>query len=352
MARLAAESELRRTAEDDARAMLESSPAAILTVDEDGSIDMANDAARKLLGLGETESHDLNIGLYFPILLDILKAKKSLSLVRTMVECSGRKKNGEMFFAQVWVSSYKTPAGTKMAAVVADVSEQLRDREELGLQQLLMNSKIIVGAVSHEIRNLAAAADLLHNNLRKKFDVESSEDFDALGRVIDALRKVAADDVPASVEAALSGVDLNMLLHELQILAGSGDDELELTWEVTEGLPECSRRPRRTSPSPAESASKQPARAQRKPQSASAGNGLPTRVFRCDVPGRQRSRRNPARESLSAVPERGAFRGTRSLHLARHRSNVWRRAQYYRRDRETCFLIELPAMVDRQVAAV
>ena len=26
--------------------------------------------------------------------------------------------------------------------------------------------------------------------------------------------------------------------------------------------------------------------------------------------------------------------------------------QYYRRDRETCFLIELPAMVDRQVAAV
>ena len=48
--RLADETDLRREAEEDAQAVLGSSPAAIMTVNPDGCIDIANDAAKRLLG--------------------------------------------------------------------------------------------------------------------------------------------------------------------------------------------------------------------------------------------------------------------------------------------------------------
>ena len=41
---------LRREAEEDARVVIESSPAAIITVDSAGRIELANDAAKRLLG--------------------------------------------------------------------------------------------------------------------------------------------------------------------------------------------------------------------------------------------------------------------------------------------------------------
>jgi two-component system sensor kinase FixL len=237
--RLMEEGALRLEAEEDARVLIESSPAAILTVNADGSIDLANDAARQLLCFDPGVNASRNIRDYFPTLAEMLKSPRAMSFVRTMVEARGHRGNGEMFFAHMWLSSYHTAVGLKLAAVVADVSEQVRDREELGLRQLLTSSRIIAGAVSHEIRNLAAAAAALHDNIEQAFGVGESEDFRALGRLIQAMRKLSSSEFPASTEKWLTGVDLNGLLKELNIilLSGSGEGEVKLEWEVADRLP-------------------------------------------------------------------------------------------------------------------
>ena len=231
--------EQRHEAEEDANAVIETSPAAILTVKADGTIDLANKAALHLLCIesGLISSH--NIREFFPMLADMLERRQTPSFVRTMVEGRGRRKNGEMFFAHMWLSSYSTPAGPKIAAVIADVSEQVRDREELGLRQLLMNSHIIAGAVSHEVRNLAAAAGALHGNIARCCGVSESEDFNALGHLIEGMLKLCSSEIPADSEQSLTGVDLNALFKELAIILKTGDqeDDVEIRWDIVENLP-------------------------------------------------------------------------------------------------------------------
>src|SRR6185437_11438339 len=73
---------------------------------------------------------------------------------RTQMRCPGRRKNGESFMAAVWFSTSSTTRGDIISAIVIDFSEDLRDREDLSLDHLLKNAKILMGAISHEIRNL------------------------------------------------------------------------------------------------------------------------------------------------------------------------------------------------------
>ncbi len=237
--KLREESELRQEAEDDARALLESSPAAIITVGPDARIDMTNSAAKRILGLGSEPAKGENIGDYFPVLATLMKSKQAAPAPVSMVEASGRRRSGEMFFAQMWLSVFQTPAGLRLTAVIADASEQLRDREEIGLRQLLMNSRIIAGAVSHEIRNLAAAAEALHGRVGLSQGVKESEDFQALGKLILTLRKLSAAEIPTDAERALTGIDVSALLRELRIIVGSvtQHQDVKLFWEVADNLP-------------------------------------------------------------------------------------------------------------------
>lgn len=237
--RLGEEAARRLEAEEDARVLIESSPAAIIMVNPDGRLDLANGAARRLLGFGSEPAEDQKIAEYFPMFADLIPSKNGLPVLRTMVEGSGRRRGGESFFANIWLSGYKTSSGTKLALVFADFSEEMRDRQEVGLRQLMMNSHIIAGAVSHEIRNLAAAAGVLHDNMAASCAIAGNADFHALGRLVEAMRKISSTEVPASAEQVLTGVDLNDLFNELRIIITSGLDESEVDfkWEITEGLP-------------------------------------------------------------------------------------------------------------------
>jgi PAS domain S-box-containing protein len=233
------ENALRREAEEDARALVESSPAAIVTVGPDGRIDLTNDAAKEMLGLESKPAAGQDVGDFFPVLGNLMKSKHVGPTLASMIETSGRRRNGEMFFAQMWLSLFRTPAGMRLTAVITDASEQLRDREELGLRQLLMNSRIIAGAVSHEIRNLAAAAEALHGRVGTAQGVAADEDFQALGKLILALRKLASAEVPTDAERSLTGVDVSALLRELRIILNSSNQgsNLKMTWEVGDNLP-------------------------------------------------------------------------------------------------------------------
>ncbi len=180
------EANLRRDAEEQFRVLIESSPAAILTLDSSGSVLLANEAAHRLLSSATVSIVGQPISRYLPLLADALRTPAA-RFFRTSMQCRGQRENGDAFFAQVWFSTYATVSGPRLAAIVVDSSEDLRDREEHELHQLLSNTRILVCAVSHEIRNFCAAIAVMHANLGRIPDVSLNPDFRALGSLVEGL---------------------------------------------------------------------------------------------------------------------------------------------------------------------
>jgi signal transduction histidine kinase len=144
------------------------------------------------------------------------------------MQCRGQRNGGEVFLADIWFSTYRTSAGPRLAAMVVDVSEDLRTREELSLNQLLTGSRILVGAVSHEIRNVCGAIAMAHANLSRSAALDGilsgNKDFEALGGLIAALEKIASMELRNTADQATT-VDLASLLEELRIVVESSLEE-------------------------------------------------------------------------------------------------------------------------------
>jgi PAS domain S-box-containing protein len=105
------------------RALVETSPAAILTVDEKGIIELANQAAAELLGPRDGHLIGEPIAAFLPELHRALRPEEGPQF-RASMQCRGHRGNGESFLAEVWFSSYKEGVSPKLAAIIADVSEE------------------------------------------------------------------------------------------------------------------------------------------------------------------------------------------------------------------------------------
>src|SRR6185295_15872346 len=182
---------LRLDAEHRLRVLIETSPLAILTLDQTGHVQLANESARQLLGFsGPLQGEPVEP--YLPILKRMLHSHHTGSNIRTGVECKGQRKNGEFFLAHVWLSTYPTSTGPGLAAVVWDASENLRDREGSGLDSMMATSRVLIGAMSHEIRNLASAAAAAHAGLNSNgLNVSENDQYHVLGTLIQGLEKIA-----------------------------------------------------------------------------------------------------------------------------------------------------------------
>jgi PAS domain S-box-containing protein len=233
------EARLRLDTVKEMRALLESSPVGYLTVDSHGKIGMANAAACRLLGFTSDSPEGDPIEQYIPTLARLLESKQVVSLMQTMFEASGRRRTGETFFSQAWVSSYNDASGPRLAVVLSDVTEQIRDREESGLKQLLSNSRIVAGAVSHELRNLAAAASVLQHNLRKLAQLAENRDFQALETVLESILRLSATELAGASEESLEGLHVGDLLEELRTIISPSLEEvgIDAVWEIEESLP-------------------------------------------------------------------------------------------------------------------
>jgi len=231
--------ELRHEADEQLRVLIETSPAAILTVDGDGSIILANQAAHQMLGCEDEALAGQPVSAFLPVLADLPQAQGRGRLLRTAVECRGRRSNGEAFPAHIWLSTYTTLSGPRLAAIVLDTSEELRDREELGLSRLMASSRILVRAVSHEIRNLCAAIGMVRTNLRRVPGIGENEDFQALGTLVDGLGQLASSELRSFPEKARASLKLSEILDELRIIidAAFREDDATVAWEVPEDLP-------------------------------------------------------------------------------------------------------------------
>ncbi len=211
LAQLEMQQTLRREAEEQLRVLAESSPAAIMTLDEHGVVMAANRAAVEMLGLrAHSKLIGQSIASYIPIFQDALRWNSNARSFRTAAQCWGKRGDGAAFLAQTWFSTYHSEGHKRLAAIAVDVSDEMRDREEQHLQQLAMNNRILAGAVSHEIRNLCAAINVVFSNLQRKPGLSGNEDFAALGSLVSGLGTMASFELQARAKPSAS-----FILHEL-----------------------------------------------------------------------------------------------------------------------------------------
>lgn len=111
------------------KALVETSPAAIVTVDERGIIDDANQAATRMLTAGNGGPVGAPIAAFVPELHHGLRRDESPEF-RASMHCRAHRANGETFEAEVWFSTYKVGQHAKLAAIIADVSEEYEAQGE------------------------------------------------------------------------------------------------------------------------------------------------------------------------------------------------------------------------------
>jgi len=239
---LEGENRARRDAEEQLKVLVESSPVAILTMDANGSVLLANDAAHRLFEAPASSLYGRPITPYLPSLVNVPDLRTGQQSFRTVMQCKGYRHEGEVFIADVWFSTYRTSAGPRLAAMVVDASEELREREESGLHQLLVGSRILVAAVSHEIRNVCGAIALVHENLTRRGALSGTlsldKDFEALGSLVLALEKIAAVELRQTTNQATT-LDLQSFLDELRIVTVPSlrESGIDVKWEIPRDLP-------------------------------------------------------------------------------------------------------------------
>lgn len=238
LAQIEGQIEGRREAEEQLQVLVESSPAAIFTTNSAGCILLANDAAHSLFAVPPGTLPGTSLERLLPSLVKAAALDQNRLSFRTAMQCRGRRADGNVFVADVWFSTYRTSAGPRLAAMVADTSEDLRTREEMGLHQLLTSSRILVGAVSHEVRNVCGAIALVHENLSRTGTLALNKDFEALGTLVKALEKIAAIDLRTIADQATI-TDLYSLLEELRIVAEPSlqDAGIVVHWELDSYVP-------------------------------------------------------------------------------------------------------------------
>jgi two-component system sensor kinase FixL len=237
--RLAMEqSRLRQEAEEQMRVLIESSPVAILDLDMRERVVLANEAAHRLLGYEPGALPGESIAEYLPALAAVPRSQGAKRFFRANMECTGRRRNGEVFLAQIWFSTYQTASGPRLAAMVRDASEELRDREDLAMHASLTTSRILVGAVSHEVRNLCAAARAAYINLGRHAELAEDRDYRALGTMVTGLEILASSELRLASDQPLAAIDLRTVLDELRIVIEPPFREagVETFWEIDPAL--------------------------------------------------------------------------------------------------------------------
>jgi signal transduction histidine kinase len=231
--------QLRIEAERQLQVVIETSPLGILTLNSQGRVLLANSSAQHLLRLELQPLSGQDIHAYLPILDRFLNIQHATPNMRTAVESRGQRADGEAFLAHVWLSTFVSGSGLCLAAFIWDASENLRDREGTGLDSMMATSRVLIGAMSHEIRNLAAAASAAYRELTKGPARAQRERLHALGAVIEALENISTSGLRLAAHSAKAVADLGMVLDEARVLIdASFRDEGGLThWQIPEALP-------------------------------------------------------------------------------------------------------------------
>jgi PAS domain S-box-containing protein len=105
------------------RALVETSPAAIVIIDERGVIELANRAAIELLAPRYGHLVGDPIAAFLPELHFAIRWEEAPQF-RASLQCRAHRGGGDVFPANVWFSTYHEGTTKNLAAIIADASEE------------------------------------------------------------------------------------------------------------------------------------------------------------------------------------------------------------------------------------
>lgn len=168
-------------AQERIRVLVETSPAAIVTIDKHGFIELANQAAAQLMAPYNGSLIGQPIAAFLPELHHALRPEEGPQF-RASMQCRGYRGNGEPFVAEVWFSTYKEGPNPKLAAIVADVSEEQnalasapdtsnqKERPSLNDRELEVMRLVVQGLANKEIASRMALSESgVKNTLQQLF---------------------------------------------------------------------------------------------------------------------------------------------------------------------------------------
>jgi PAS domain S-box-containing protein len=162
------------------RALVETSPAAIVTVDVHGTIELANEAAVQLMLPRNGNLIGTPIAAFLPELHHALRWEEAPQF-RASMQCLGHRGSGETFTADVWFSTYKEGSSPKLAAIIGDITEDApatpgtgapddRDRISLSHRELDALRLLVQGLSNKEIAaKLEISESGVKNTLQQLF---------------------------------------------------------------------------------------------------------------------------------------------------------------------------------------
>lgn len=216
--KLKIEKEMRQQAEEQLRLLAESSPAAILTLNQHGEVISANRAANEMLGVQAPETLiGKSIGPHVPVLAGALRSSGS-SAVRASAAGWARKLNGTRFPVASWFSTYETAQQRCLAGIMVDMSEDMRDRELEAFRHFGEYNRLLASAVSHEIRNMCLAIRVVTTNLRQKPGLVEDADFAALSTLIEGLSRMASFELQDGKDESSGWIDPAVVLEQLRVV--------------------------------------------------------------------------------------------------------------------------------------
>lgn len=175
------------------RVLVETSPAAIVTIDENGFIQLANQAANQLMAPPDGRLVGSPIAAFLPELHHALRWEKQAPPFRTSMQCRGHRGNGETFTAEVWFSTYREGAKPRLAAIIADVTEETPPavsppaaQEEIHLtaRELEVLRLLVQGLANKEIaKEMGISESAVKNTLQQLFSKTSVRTRSQLVRV-------------------------------------------------------------------------------------------------------------------------------------------------------------------------
>jgi len=172
---------LKLDAEERLRVLVETSPAAIVTVDDRGLIERANLAATELIAPRDGVLIGQPIAAFLPELHHALRKEEGPQF-RASMQCPAHRGNGDVFLASVWFSTYKEGSSPRLAAIISYVTEDQApihcnptpadsaDRSVLNGRELEVLRLLVQGLTNKEIAvRMDISESVVKNTLQRLF---------------------------------------------------------------------------------------------------------------------------------------------------------------------------------------
>ncbi len=238
-AKLRLSEDLRKRAEGQLRVLVESSPAAIMTLNHKAEVLAANRAAHQVLRFPDGSLLGADVAEYIPAFSGALRVKAQGRPMKVSSTTWAKRTDGTSFPASIWFSTYEEEGERRLAGILVDTSEEVRDREQETFRHLIDSNRLLAGAVAHEIRNLCSAIRVVTSNLRRHLEVEADADFHALTTLVESLMQIAAFELSHGKDRSASRVDLANVLEEFRIVIEQDWTDIDgsIEWDIPGVMP-------------------------------------------------------------------------------------------------------------------